>query len=180
MLSPGRALTPAQEKQFTAQRTAEKEAGERALAQAQKSIEQWTNDEAAVPELAISAPKPSYQETLDFINGKIKGKGQKLWFGKATGKMILSSPFNVCVFNPADLNPDLKIGRQQGFGGIVHFVRAECRENKKSILGQSRSDPKQWSAAGITLDCRDEVDVERVAKALRHLILIFGGKAEAF
>ncbi|MEP6671425.1 MAG: hypothetical protein ABJF10_19845 [Chthoniobacter sp.] len=179
---PGVPLTPAQKAANNAviAREAKAAAAEstRNIEVAKERIQSAVSDEE-VPwprGLGFQNWDPNYKETLEFINGKIKAAGQRMWFGKLTDRMILQSPDHVETFDPHTFSTRVKMIADSENGD---FVQAECADGQSDVFtvwvgGQSGSSP------GIRLHCSDQLDVKRVATAMAHLIQMFGGKAEAF
>lgn len=138
---------------------------------------EYLNDPPAVPEnFGFRDITPSYEETVDFINGRLKGSGEKLWFGKNTKKMLLKMSWGVLVFDLAEANPAVKYSTQGT------WVKVSASDGRKTFCKLKPFEPGHLvpGNSNFNLHCPDAIDAEKVAKAMRHLIEMFGGKADPF
>ena len=140
----------------------------------------YLNDPAVIPAQFLDGkvPSPGYKETIEFINSKVSVGGQKLWFGKKTQKMILSSMHarELLVFDPAEANPGVKYTanppRRDQFeaNNWVTISTSSGRSTFRAIRGDF-SKPIVEEEKSFRLDCDDAIDAEKVAKAMRHLLI---------
>lgn len=143
---------------------------------------EYLNDPAVIPEgIKAEESEPTYLTTVEFINGKLKGAGQKLWFGKNTKKMILSDRYGtVVVFDLAAANPAVKYTTASQSSRFWVRVSTSDARNAFRVVTPGRTKLILKDVSEFDLLCADAIDTEKVAKAMRHLIEMFGGKEEPF
>lgn len=148
------------------------------------------------PQTLAAGGTPSYAETLEFINGKL-GPLMTLGFGERTQKMILrfnfeNGPGFTAVFDPRELNAEVRY--QQITRRVGEGIASELRIEGRVILEARSGDPefliyqphsseapvKQHSLTIGETGLIDGLTAERLAEAFSHLIVLFGGKKEAF
>ena len=139
------------------------------------------------------AEGPSYEETIKFINSGIL-LGQKLGFSEKAQKMVLQDKISNALFDPTDLNPDVKYGPNGPADyGLGYYVLAQCTNRVPKVISRKRQKnvgerdgvneavvSKPRHAYQIYFRCRDSVDAEKLARAISHLINMFGGKPDPF
>ena len=146
---------------------------------AKQNLKQWLDDAPIVPAwIANRSWDPSYENTLVFINERISP--MKLWFGEKTGKMILQDINAIYVFDPSVLSTDLKLNTSTHENFSKQLVVSK-RSGTPDFLGiRGWEEWKQAPAKRFSLPCADDVEAEKLAKAMQHLIHMFGGKKDLF
>lgn len=129
------------------------------------------------------ARTPSFEETIDFINSKIKGHQQRIWFGKNSRKMLVSyeSLGQILVVEPGKMVATVKIEviTNDAIGVAQAWVRMECvggNDEAEVVM----ADGKRTKGNSFAVELDDPSDRDRVATACRHLLEISGAKKEAF
>lgn len=199
-VAPGKELTEAEQHQLRVQQEADASAMQgKELAQGQ----QWrtlsfNTDRFVEPDLPNRAGPPSYTDTVEFINGKLK-PFVEVGYGEKAKKLIIrfgpqESSGATALIDPTDLTPQVRYGKNR------RNLAAEVREEGDVVLqvhnGESKITlyqgfedaagiikPQVRSLSELTLGEAgniDPLDAERLAKAFSHLIIMFGGKKEAF
>lgn len=142
----------------------------------------YLNDPPGMPEhIGFTESSPTYEETVAFINAKLQATGLKLWFGKTTKKMILTNKYGeVLVFDPAQANPAVKYATEAK--PYQFWVKVSTSSGQKTFREFIPSKPRPIvrDTSFFNLSCVDPIDTEKVAKAMRHLIEMFGGKEDPF
>jgi len=147
-------------------------------AEAREKLKPWVDDNAVTPpQLRGAEFSPSYAETLEFINHKLQ-LGRRMWFGERSQKMILVLPRmnEAVIFDPATCDPRVKYVTRSG-QYPDSYIEIESSNGKGEIqvinafFGPEKSD-KFFLHFGSDMD---SLDLEKVAKAFRHLIEMFGG-----
>jgi tetratricopeptide (TPR) repeat protein len=172
---------------------------------ARQRLKMWTEDPPAIPESVLDRQiNPSFEQTLQFINAKLKPSNRRIWFGTQAKKIILTSGDSVFVFDPSACSPEVRYGRKQenrqsaryplgGFGlpavmdnyqVEISTLTIECTDAAEEIQffypdGKSRKEDKlflRWESPRNL----DAADLEKLANAFSHLIGMFGGVKSAF
>jgi hypothetical protein len=130
--------------------------------------------------------EPGYEATIAFLNNRMRFA--KVYFSEKRQKMVVSRSdrgVDFCVFDPAEMNPGIKYRTTQTRGTSfvpsrkVHTFTIETSGNKGGIeIFDGGEEPKR--VAGFSLYAADEIELEKLAKAWRHLILLCGGKEDPF
>ena len=176
---PGLPMTAEQSRQLRqAQEQAQRE-NDRLQRARNDALKEWLDDESVRP-TGVSASKPSYEETLDFINGRLARFQQRLWFGKNHQKLIYRSYDHIALLDPADLSSDVKTIQRQDGSGPHFFVQLQTLGDHNGIEFLDRAGAESRFGHSLTMECEDNVEADRVAAACRHLITMFGGKPEPF
>lgn len=141
-------------------------------------------DEFVEPKLSVARVEPSYADTLEFINSRLPEPG-KMGFGKETQKMIYRLGGEVFVFDPKDLNSEIKYftsKTEQGVLGAISDCRVvlQTRAGRNSIQHWMSGAPDRETTDSFTIETADAVETKRLVNAFQHLIVIFGGKKDAF
>lgn len=180
------------------ERRAEAERGREAL-------KQWTDDPPGIPEFATSQKSdPSFEQTLEFINAKLKSTGRRIWFGERARMMILTDGFEVVVFDPAACDPEVTYGTKQeereharyplagsGLPPIMDrytvdhsTIQIGCTDGREAIQffrmsGRNSKGDKlflHWETPRTI----ESTDLKKLANAFSHLITIAGGRKGTF
>ncbi len=130
--------------------------------------------------------EPGYEATIAFLNNRMRFA--KVYFSEKRQKMVVSRSdrgVDFCVFDPAAMNPGIKYRTAQTGGTSFvpsrkfHTFTIETSGNKRGIeIFDAGKEPKR--VAGFSLYAADEIELEKLAKAWRHLILLCGGKEDPF
>ncbi len=199
---PGRELTKKEQEQMVVQRAHEAAASE---AMEIASGKRWGELQCNTDRFIEVVPPnplvgPSYQETLAFINAKL-APYKELGYGEKSRKMIVRSlqaegdgEGETILFNPADLNAKVRYeteSRQfnyevvergrillEAFNGQPLLTAYEVRSTPDGVFS-TQATPRSQCVLSIT-GTLSSMDAQRLAKAFAHLILMFGGKGEAF
>jgi len=140
----------------------------------QALADSYLNEKWVEPEFGNSF-SPTYNETVEFINGKIGPA--KIGYTEKSQKIILKlKKQQIYVFDPKDLNPSVKY-RSNEFGSW--YVYLACKNNKRKIYWPNSYVKGDW-VPNVGIRCADNLDAEKLATAFSHLILMFGGTEEAF
>jgi len=146
--------------------------------EAREKLKPWVDDNAVTPpQLRGAEFSPSYAETLEFINHKLQ-LGRRMWFGERSQKMILVLPRmnEAVIFDPAACDPRVKYVTRSG-QYPDSYIEIESSNGKDGVqvfnafFRPEKSD-KFFLHFGQDMD---SLDLEKVAKAFRHLIEMFGG-----
>lgn len=173
------------QKQLTAARAQAQQANAKVSAMANASEQAGfaalpaVKDEFVVPTLPVTNPDPSYADTIDFINSRL-ADGMKMGFGKTVGKMILRSEDEVYVFDPKDLGTTVKYWQERYGVAVENYVALNGRNSAKAFELIRAGGPAAERLGTLTLQASDDIEAKKLARALSHLIEIFGGKNEAF
>jgi hypothetical protein len=150
------------------------------------SAKQWEGlpvnmDELVAPTDAIIESTPSYDETIQFINAKIYGA---IGYGKNAAMMIHREKSRTAVFNPKQLNREVRFMANTRFGVTSHSVLLQGRNGAEAFTiwrnFADKSFDKTSKTSSLKIEVSNALDAEKVAKAYSHLILMFGGEKEAF
>lgn len=147
------------------------------------SAKQFTEDRPVVPKNLLGTNSdPSFEETLDFINRKLKDSGRRIWFGERTQKMILLSGDQVVVFDPGAFNAEVRFRTNKGQPYQYSDIEFEVTTGRDEVQFVSL-DGKIEKGKKLFLKWDDNLDpteLKRLATAFSHLIVLFGGKRDAF
>lgn len=195
-VQPGIELSESQRAQMAKQETSDAAAAQRTDALFAKlwSQQPVNADRFVEPRLPTSGGAPSYADTLEFINGKLGGFAT-MGFGEKTRKMILRfTPGETAVFDPADLNQEVRYGKRTVTYGPDSreegYVLLQVRNSAPKIEvhqpiqeANGALDPQVVTSSDLKvgqLGNLNPLDAEKLATAFAHLIGMFGGKKEAF
>jgi len=152
-------------------------------AEAREKLKPWVDDNAVIPpQLRGAEFSPSYAETLEFINHKLQ-LPRRMWFGERSQKMILvtatmgtNDPSEIEIFDPATCDPRVKYETRSGHYPDS-YIEIESSNGKDEIqFINAWGDPKKSDKFLLHFGPdMDSLDLEKVAKAFRHLIEMFGG-----
>ncbi len=138
-----------------------------------EKLKQWLDDQPVTPpQLQGGLFTPSYADTVEFINAKLKPYG-KIWFGEKAQKMILQEPGVIVVFDPSKCDPRIKYGMKWD----RYCIQFETSGGGDELLliGTWQDSYQKKSNSFVFQTNTDSSDSERIAKAFRHLIEMFGG-----
>jgi hypothetical protein len=168
----------ARERQRLMAKTNEEESKRLALEKLKRTQEFFTSldEPEGKPEFADENAKPSYTETIDFINAKLHHNQWRLRYGTRSNQFILVHPNGAYFFRPRSLSPVVKSEAT----GDLHFVKLEVSDPKSSIKVVAREAAAQPDLRKIAIPSADRVDSEKLAKAFGHLITMAGAKADPF
>jgi hypothetical protein len=158
------------EQEATAARAAETRA---------KAIQSFTaaiREPDGKPTFATKNTKPSYEETLDFINAKLLQNDWTLRYGARTNAFLLIHPEGAYYLDLSSINPGVKYTTEGSFFRI-QLESAQAESKFRAIRNDGTGEEKVRT---ISIPCNDPIDSEKLAKAFRHLILMAGGKDDAF
>jgi hypothetical protein len=147
----------------------------------QKFKELPINNEKFVTPPGVSQASPSYEETIEFL---ATNYGVKIGFGETSKKLICryTQPWGpvAYVFDPRDVTPEIIMQTDvNGFGRRTVRLFLKCRNSQRRIEGfMMRS--QSTTVSRIEFYAGDEIDAEKIAKALSHLVTILGATKEAF
>jgi hypothetical protein len=179
-----------------------------------KFDQQWAaqpcNADAFVePKTAGKGAKPSYAETIEFINGKL-APNTVVGFGETIQKLIFrfhSEGEYTVVVDPADLDADVRfetkeVGMSFAFalGPIAVAPAANTRLVSRVIMLTRNEIPKitiysprmdstgkfgveERQSKGLSFGGSkelDPIDAKKIANAFSHLVTMLGGKKDAF
>ena len=146
----------------------------------------WEDDPAIIPtDIILPATDPSYETTLEFINGMIQDyfpyseTRPRLWFGSKSRKMNLGHSTGAVAFNPKSLTPDVKFGKAADDFGRC-YVELSCTNGRAEITLSSSDGRTTQQVKSFRLLTADRFDQEKLIKACQHLIEMFGGRKDAF
>ena len=134
------------------------------------------NEPVGRAEFADKVQKPTYDQTMEFINTKPAQHSWSLRWGARSSKFLMIHPEGAYFLNPATLNPLVKTkeeGRQFSFQ--IEMDRPDVTMSAIDLKGGEVSGVKM-----IRIPCNDKIDSEKLSKAFRHLILAAGGKEDPF
>ena len=151
-------------------------------------------DEFIEPPNLVAVDGPTYSETIKFINAKIS-ENDSLGYGKGSKTMIYRPGYDseVLVFDAAELNAEVTYtsqnhmhqgsqsvyGTDPSFVFTEHSVRLECK-NRRRLIKRFWPHGVVDDISSIEIRVADKIEAKKVATAFSHLILMFGGKKEAF
>jgi hypothetical protein len=138
-------------------------------------------DDFVEPILAVEAPNPTYAETIEFINSRLR-KGAKMGYGKNLQKMIYRDRHYTYVFDPKDLTPEVKFLTSDNPGSPYYGknVLFQCRGRRQLIEKRGILQPETAMVRNFAIRASDEVEMTKLGNAVSHLIRILGGTDEAF
>ena len=170
--------TDARERQRLIDKTNEDEGKRIALEKLKHTQEFFTSldEPEGKPGFADENAKPSYTETIDFINVKLHHHQWRLRYGTRSNQFILVHPNGAYSFRAQSLSPVVKFAA----AGDQHVVQLEVSDPKSSIKVVAREATTQPDLRKIAIPCADRVDSEKLAKAFGHLITMAGAKADPF
>jgi len=140
--------------------------------------ERYNSDEFTDP-LGFITVNPSYSETVEFINDRLKDYDSSIGYGKVTEKMIYKTRNGTFVFDPSVLTPDAIFEWEDTDYGVRHCrITLKCRNNVKAIKALWTSHHGLCSTMEIPVG--NKIEAQKMANAFAHLIVMFGGKKELF
>lgn len=149
------------------------------------------------PVSAFANSGPSYDETLSFVLKKVDGNSYRqndvniqysissptkchLKFGEVEhGKKVYETHF---IIDLSKLDPS-RVSQNTSPQYTARWVHMKVFENKDSVEVVSKktgSREKRWWVNGATIRLTRNDDIPRVARAVEHLIRLYGGKEALF
>lgn len=84
------------------------------------------------------------------------------------------------IFDPALANPAVKYTTTSRADAWLVKVSTSAGKDSFRVVTPSKSAPIVREVGTFDLRCTDQIDCEKVAKAMRHLIEMFDGKEDPF
>ena len=125
------------------------------------------------PAFAAKSVEPSYQATLELINGKLAASHWQLRYGAKSNAFILQHPGGAFFVEFSSLNAQVKsgIGTDER-----HEVQLEVAHASPALRTISKEGTIREDVRSIAIPCASKVDAQNLAQAFRHLVLMAGGK----
>jgi hypothetical protein len=209
-ITPGVEITEDQRRQIAEQQQADdaREAaaqnGRNASLEALWDSQPFNQEKFVAPDNLTIIDGPTYQETIDFINGRLAANHravgiQSIGFGEKSKKLMFKTTAagnavldSIAMFNPMDISAEVQertFSRTFGDNSSTTYydVVLTAKDHKQSILDVCLTDqvkPPRLVQSGedslVVFETEDNLEADKMTKAFAHLLALLGATKEAF